>query len=174
MWLLSAWICSSTILMFRCYAIHRIFFGVTQRSPGDNKGVSVEDGFIMRFLSKALVVSLPRDAAIWKAFVKNEKVQELMQSDNRNLPQLEGDNGEAFRIDYQQEEVNPFLVMIHCVQSVVWEIMGTMVDIMNSIFGFELFGEKDCDLFDKMFKTCMVLTILVLALVVVKRGLVVT
>jgi hypothetical protein len=84
------------------------------------------------------------------------------------------DNGEAFRIDYQQEEVNPFLVMIHCVQSVVWEIIGTMVDIMNSIFGFELFGEKDCDLFDKMFKTCMVLTILVLALVVVKRGLVVT
>jgi len=84
------------------------------------------------------------------------------------------DNGEAFGIGYWQEEVNPFLVMIHCVQNVVWDIMGTMVDIINSIFGFELFGEKDCDPFDKMFKTCMVLTILVLALVVVKRGLVVT
>ncbi|CAM6027696.1 unnamed protein product [Sphagnum balticum] len=89
----------------------------------------------MRFLSKALVVSLPRDPAIWKAFVKNEKVQELMQSHNRMLPQLE-DNGEAFEIGYWQEET-----VIH---------------------------------FDKMFKTCMVLTILVLALVVVKRGLVVT
>jgi hypothetical protein len=50
------------------------------------------------------------------------------------------DNGEAFGIDYWQEEVNPFLVMIHCVQNVVWEIMGTMVDIINSNFGFELFG----------------------------------
>ncbi|CAM6055924.1 unnamed protein product [Sphagnum tenellum] len=89
----------------------------------------------MRFLSKALVVSLPRDPAIWKAFVKTEKVQELMQSHNRKLPQLEADNGEAFRIDYRQDETDPF---------------------------------------DKMFKTCMVLTILVLALVVVKRGLVVT
>jgi hypothetical protein len=38
--------------MFRCYAIHHIFFGVAQRSPGDDKGISVEDGFIMRFLSK--------------------------------------------------------------------------------------------------------------------------
>jgi hypothetical protein len=38
--------------MFRCYAIHCIFFGVTQRSSGDDKRVSVEDGFIMRFLSK--------------------------------------------------------------------------------------------------------------------------
>jgi hypothetical protein len=76
------------------------------------------------------------------------------------------DNGEAFGIDYWQEEVNPFLVMIHCVLNVVWEIMGTMFDIINCIFGF---GEKDCDPFDKMFKTCMVLTILVLALVVVKR-----
>ncbi len=62
------------------------------------------------------------------------------------------DNGEAFGIDHWQEEVNPFLVMIHCVQNVVWEIMGTMVDIINSIFGFELFGEKDCDPFNKMFK----------------------
>jgi hypothetical protein len=39
---------------------------------------------------QALLVSLPRDLAIWKAFVKNEKVQELMQSHNRKLPQLEG------------------------------------------------------------------------------------
>ncbi len=68
------------------------------------------------------------------------------------------DNGEAFGIGYWQEEVNPFLVMIHCVQNVVWKIMGTMVDIINSIFRFEPFGEKDCDPFDKMFKTCMVLT----------------
>ncbi|CAK9873521.1 unnamed protein product [Sphagnum jensenii] len=88
----------------------------------------------MRLVSKALVGSLRRDPAIWKAFVKNEKVQELMQSHNRELPQLE-DNGEAFGIGYWQEETDPF---------------------------------------DKMFKTCMALKTLVLALVVVKRGLVVT
>jgi hypothetical protein len=51
--------------------------------------------------------------------------------------------------------------------------MDTLVDLVNSVFGFvdrKLFGEQDSDPLDKTFKACMVLTILVLALVVIKRG----
>ena len=39
---------------------------------------------------QAAVVSLARDPAIWDAFVKNEKVQELMRSRNMNVSHSEG------------------------------------------------------------------------------------
>lgn len=39
---------------------------------------------------QAAVVSLARDPAIWDAFVKNEKVQELMRSRNMNVSQSGG------------------------------------------------------------------------------------
>jgi hypothetical protein len=121
---------------------------------------------------QAAVVSLARDPAIWKAFVNNEKVQELMQSRDMNPPQL-NDDGQVSGFNYDQERVNPFLVALHCVQNVVWQVMDTLVDLVNSVFGFvdrKLFGEQDSDPLDKTFKACMVLTILVLALVVIKRG----
>lgn len=73
----------------------------------------------------------------------------------------------------QQERANPFLIALHCVKNVVWEMMDTLVDLVNSVFGFvdrKIFGEKDSDPIDKPFKACMVLTILVLALVVLKRN----
>ncbi|CAM6035038.1 unnamed protein product [Sphagnum compactum] len=121
---------------------------------------------------QAAVVSLARDPAIWKAFVNNEKVQELMQTRDMNPPQL-NDDGQASGFNYEQERVNPFLVALHCVQNVVWQVMDTLVDLVNSVFGFvdrKLFGEQDSDPLDKTYKACMVLTILVLALVVIKRG----
>lgn len=51
--------------------------------------------------------------------------------------------------------------------------MDTMVDLVNNVFGFvdrQIFGEKDSDPIDVPFKACMVLTVLVLALVVLKRN----
>jgi hypothetical protein len=86
---------------------------------------------------------------------------------------VEADDGQASGFNYDQERVNPFLVALHCVQNVVWQVMDTLVDLVNSVFGFvdrKLFGEQDSDPLDKTFKACMVLTILVLALVVIKRG----
>jgi hypothetical protein len=58
-------------------------------------------------------------------------------------------------------------------RNVVWETMDTMVDLVNNVFGFvdrQIFGEKDSDPIDVPFKACMVLTVLVLALVVLKRN----
>jgi hypothetical protein len=86
---------------------------------------------------------------------------------------VEADDGQASGFNHEQERVNPFLVALHCVQNVVWQVMDTLVDLVNSVFGFvdrKLFGEQDSDPLDKTFKACMVLTILVLALVVIKRG----
>lgn len=72
-----------------------------------------------------------------------------------------------------QPRVNPFLVAFNCIRNVLWEVMDTMVDIVNGVFGFvdrKVFGDKDSDPTDVPFKACMVLTILVLALVVLKRN----
>lgn len=55
----------------------------------------------------------------------------------------------------------------------MWEMMETMVDIVSSIFGVvdrKIFGERDDDPVDKPLKACLVLTILVLALVFLKRN----
>ena len=51
--------------------------------------------------------------------------------------------------------------------------MGDDGDLVNGIFGFvdrKIFGDKDSDPTDVPVKACMVLTILVLALVVLKRN----
>ncbi|XP_024358434.1 uncharacterized protein [Physcomitrium patens] len=130
---------------------------------------------------QAAVVSLAKDPAIWDAFVKNEKVQELM----RARPMTVSHN-RAFDIGYegyeeissssiptQSQRVNPFLVAFNCIRNVVWEMMDTMVDLVNGVFGFvdrKIFGDKDSDPTDLPVKACMVLTILVLALVVFKRN----
>lgn len=45
---------------------------------------------ILRMGLQAAVVSLARDPAIWDAFVKNEKVQELMRTRTVNLPLIGG------------------------------------------------------------------------------------
>lgn len=71
------------------------------------------------------------------------------------------------------QRANPFLVAFNCIRNVVWEMMDTMVDLINGVFGFvdrKIFGDKDGNPTDAPFKACMVLTILVLALVVMKRN----
>lgn len=76
-------------------------------------------------------------------------------------------------IPTQSQRVNPFLVAFNCIRNVVWEMMDTMVDLVNGVFGFvdrKIFGDKDSDPTDLPVKACMVLTILVLALVVFKRN----
>jgi hypothetical protein len=125
---------------------------------------------------QAAVVSLARDPAIWDAFVKNEKVQELMRSRNMNVSH----SGDAVHTatpaatsTSQQKRSNPFLIALNCMRNAVWETMDTMVDLVNNVFGFvdrQIFGEKDSDPIDVPFKACMVLTVLVLALVVLKRN----
>jgi len=124
---------------------------------------------------QAAVVSLARDPAIWDAFVKNEKVQELMRARTMNVAYTGGyeEVSSSSTSTQPQPRVNPFLVAFNCIRNVLWEVMDTMVDIVNGVFGFvdrKIFGDKDSDPTDVPFKACMVLTILVLALVVLKRN----
>lgn len=126
---------------------------------------------------QAAVVSLAKDPAIWDAFVKNEKVQELMRARPMTVSHNRGYEGyeeiSSSSIPTQSQRVNPFLVAFNCIRNVVWEMMDTMVDLVNGVFGFvdrKIFGDKDSDPTDLPVKACMVLTILVLALVVFKRN----
>lgn len=131
----------------------------------------------LNYVTQAAVVSLARDPAIWDAFVKNEKVQELMRARTMTGSRNGGYDGyeeiPSSTSTTQPQRVNPFLVAFNCIRNVVWEMMDTMVDLVNGIFGFvdrKAFGEKDSNPTDVPFKACMVLTILVLALVVLKRN----
>ncbi|KAG6554797.1 hypothetical protein Mapa_003817 [Marchantia paleacea] len=127
---------------------------------------------------QAAVVSLAKDPAIWDAFVKNEKVQELLRSRSTKLSLTEGtssfkENSKAGNRgrDGKGRE-NPFVVALLCVKNLIFEVMDTFVDLVGNVFGFldqKVFGGKDSDPLDKPLKACMVLTILVLALVVLKR-----
>ncbi|KAL2642648.1 hypothetical protein R1flu_010235 [Riccia fluitans] len=122
---------------------------------------------------QAAVVSLAKDPAIWDAFVKNEKVQELLRSRSSKLPLSEGSSKENSKTFSKNAHENPFVVALLCVKNMVFEVMDGVVDLVGNVFGFfdqKVFGAKESDPLDKPLKACMVLTILVLALVVFKRA----
>ncbi|KAL3695936.1 hypothetical protein R1sor_010012 [Riccia sorocarpa] len=121
---------------------------------------------------QAAVVSLAKDPAIWDAFVKNEKVQELLRSKSTKLPLPEGSLKEDAKSFTKNGRENPLIIALLCVKNMVFEVMDGLVDLVGNVFGFldeKLFGGKESDPLDKPLKACMVLTILVLALVVLKR-----
>ena len=76
------------------------------------------------------MISLARDPAIWDAFVKNEKVQELMRARTMTVSRNGGYEGyeeiPGWTSTTQGQRVNPFLVAFNCVRNLIWEMMGTL------------------------------------------------
>eukprot|EP00850_Spirogloea_muscicola_P004962 SM000022S07176 [mRNA] locus=s22:340681:342323:- [translate_table: standard] len=132
------------------------------------------------------VMSLATDPQVWKAFRHNEKVQALIRRRASLLPpppegvwppSFARAAGSTPSSDGKSTPDNVLGHLLHQFNNVVnhmWEGLG---DLVSSIFGFvdkKLFGEKASGgVVESTLRTCFILTILVLALVVLRRPVIV-
>ncbi|GBG87786.1 hypothetical protein CBR_g45942 [Chara braunii] len=129
------------------------------------------------------VVSLARDPAVWDAFRNNRQMQELLRRrvSNRiaasDRPVVE-ERGEPRAPSSAPQNDNPFVVAYDHVKNMLSHLMGSFVDALGSIvtrMERVMFGENDNtesgrnSVLETTMRSCVVVTIVVLAVVVLRR-----
>ncbi|EFJ37866.1 hypothetical protein SELMODRAFT_402502 [Selaginella moellendorffii] len=121
---------------------------------------------------QAAVMSLSRDPALWNAFVRNERVQELLRGNRERFLAFAGAGRSLEFLHHHEQQTNPFLVAFHWLRKTLYDLLDSLVDVVHEVFAFadrKLFGGRESEPLDRSLKACMVLTILLFSLVLLNR-----
>ncbi|KAK3033265.1 hypothetical protein RJ639_033145 [Escallonia herrerae] len=118
-----------------------------------------------------MVISLSSDKAVWNAVLNNEAVQELRQSLGEADKNIHGSLEEGS--DGSNATANMLNWMVIHAKAKVMELVDKITKLVNELFqspAVEAAGEGDADPFEEKLRTCFLLSVVVLLIVVVTRA----
>jgi hypothetical protein len=128
-----------------------------------------------------MVVSLAADPAVWDAVMANEKIQEFKRklAKDKSII-LQGDSESIFAdvkdgdVKIEDEESSPnIFTRLQSFWQKRWSVfVGVLSSIIDGLFNVgdkKLFSEEDGDFLDKTVKSCTMLALIVLSVVILKR-----
>ncbi|CAK9873511.1 unnamed protein product [Sphagnum jensenii] len=123
---------------------------------------------------QSMVVSLATDKGVWDAVLANEKIQEF-----RRTLRTAGDgvsyeaNGEGITSNDADDYINIFACFYWSTKKAFKQFVATLQDLIRGIFDAtdkKVFAGEEGDFIERTIKSCMMLAMIVLSIVVFKRS----